>query len=200
MVTDNSNKSGVSGVMIRRRTWPPTPDAADASAPEIDRVFGSPERSGAVKKLDEGRWEITITRHPTRLTSDEKTSSLECIQMNPPAVYKHNFCPITAAQLSRCPIGGGTRKYRILNPKSLRNTIPTHFNLHYRSTPQNTFELKVGNHRGGFIYMTYPVALGPTHVGEEGVSRLDGPRNFGKWGAGRNARRHTGFRPGGRII
>ena len=36
LMTDNSNKSGGSGQMIRRRTWPPTPDSAGAGALEID--------------------------------------------------------------------------------------------------------------------------------------------------------------------
>ena len=172
------------GAIIQRRTWPPRMGSQDTES-EQDKIFNHPERFGSAKKVEENCREITILRHPTRLTKDEKAFSLECLRVTPPAVNKHDFRPINAAMMLRCPIGGGTRRFGILNPKSLRNSIQTHFNLHHRSVPQNAFELKIESNRAGYIYITYPVAVGPAHVQEEGVSHLERSQGQGRRKGGR---------------
>ena len=44
--------------------------------------------------------------------------------------------------------------------------------------------------------MTYPVALGPKHVEGEGVSQLDRPKRFGKWGRTRGVVKRTAPKSG----
>ena len=154
---------------VSRRQWPPAARVETLSQ-EYERIFGHPEQFGSARKRDNGVWEVTILRHPTRMTREEKAYALECVQTVPPALHKHGFCPVNSPTMVRCPIGGGTCLHSILNSKALKNAVQTHYNLHHRSVPQNSFEIKVENNRGGYTYITYPTANLPMGGSGTGVS------------------------------
>ena len=147
------------GSVVAGAGWRVPARQALSEEAEHERIFGQPRRFGTVSKISEGKWAVTIDRHPTRLTHEEKRYALECVQAVPPAIRKHGFCPVNAPTMLRCPIGGGTCRFGILNAKTLRNAVQTHFNLHHKSTPLNTFEIKIENGRGGFTYIQYPVEV-----------------------------------------
>ena len=114
--------------------------------------------------------------------------------MTPPAVHKHGFCPFNVAMMLRCPIGGGTCKYGVLNAKSLRHSIQAHFYVHHRSVPLNFSEIKIDAHRGGFFYINYPVSAGQARVAEPGATRLglEQVRGYNNPGKGRLQGLHSG--------
>ena len=156
-----------SGSVVVGGGWRASGQPAWSAEVEHEKIFGHPERFGSVSKVSDRKWEVVMHRHPTRLTKEEKAYALECVQAVPPAIRKHGFCPVNAPTMLRCPIGGGTCRYSILNSKTLRQAIQTHFNLHHKSIPANTFEIKVENNRGGFTYIQYPVEV--HHMGKPGT-------------------------------
>ena len=125
---------------------------------DIERISRNKRSFGYAKQLEGNRWEVVILRHPTRLTKSEREFSSECKRANPPTLGRHNYCPLDAPLMLRCPIGGGSCQYGVINQRSPRPAILAHFNMHHRS--RNVFSIKIEASRNGFIYMQYPQNAG----------------------------------------
>ena len=101
-------------------------------APEISSSQ-SPTKYGSCQQTSPHVWEVVMWRVPTNITQQERDFSRQCTRSFPPTTKKHNFHPISAALMIRCPIGGGTCNHSIINIKNPKGSAFTHFSIHRRN-------------------------------------------------------------------
>ena len=75
----------------------------------------------------------------------------------PPQTNRRDYCALMSAEMFRCPIGGGTREYGILNIRSPKQAIKTHYNLHHKGS-DGVFTFRIEGGRKGWLYYQYPEA------------------------------------------
>ena len=73
---------------------------------------------GSCNKIGVKEWEVVIWRAPTKRTALGREISSSCARAFPPSTKTRNFYPISAPQMIRCPIGGGSRQGSIINRKT----------------------------------------------------------------------------------
>ena len=129
------------------------PNNSSQESPQDAPVLGSsqsPSKYGSCQQVSPNVWEIVMWCLPTNLTPSEREFSRQCTRAFPPTAKKRNFHPISAAQMIRCPIGGGTRNRSIINVKNPKGSAYTHFSIHHRNGSH--YNLKIEGSRNHFFH------------------------------------------------
>ena len=114
----------------------------------------SASRFGSCIHKEGKKWEVVIWRTPTRMTMQERDFSRKCTQTYPPSTKKYNFHPISAPQMLRCPIGGGSCLGSLINIKTPKAAAFTHFSLHHRDGKM--YSIKIEGSHNNFLYTDFP--------------------------------------------
>ena len=122
---------------------------------------------GSVKKVGAKEWDIVIWRVPTQMTQAERDFSRQCASSFPPTVKKRNYHPISAAQMLRCPLGGGTCGNSLINTKDPKGAIYSHFSIHHRTG--DFYNIKLEGSYNHFLYTTFPSSSIPSDTQHEGT-------------------------------
>ena len=99
------------------------------------------------------------------MTPLEREFSRQCTRSFPPSLKRHNFHPITAPQMLRCPLGGGTCGHSLINIKNPKGSIYTHFSVHHRTGDH--FSIKVEGSHNHFLYTEFPGPNPPSDAQHE---------------------------------
>ena len=96
--------------------------------------------------MGQGNWQVGILRHPRALTLEEVTRCQKYANAKAPQTRKHDYCGLLAPDMLRCPIGGGPRRYGVLNIRASNQAVRTHYNIPHRGS-DGTFLFRI-HHRG----------------------------------------------------
>ena len=123
-------------------------------------VFGNPTRFGSCSQMNAREREVVILRAPTRMTPQEREYSRQCSRSFPPSTKKHSFHPISAPQMIRCPIGGGSCGHSLINKKNPKGAVFTHFSAHHRDGL--FYHIKIEGSHKNYSYTSFPGPSPPT--------------------------------------
>ena len=115
-----------------------------------------------------------MRRVPTKMTAVEREFSRQCTSQFPPSTKKHNFHPVSASQMLRCPIGGGSRQNSLINTKNPKGAIYSHFSIHHRDGA--LYQIKVEGSHNHFLHTSFPNQTTPSDTQSTNSAEAQNPK------------------------